>query len=133
MPLFKRKKSGRVAIIRVDGVISDSEKDSTRTKIIKNLNTAYKQQVKAIVLRINSPGGTVGASQELFAAIRKVREKGIPVVASMSDIAASGGVYIALAADKIVANPGTITGSIGVIISSPNAAELLQKVGVGAN
>src|SRR5579871_4091058 len=117
MAFLKRKKAGQVAIVRVDGVISDSEKDSARTKIIKNLNTAYKQQVKAIVLRINSPGGTVGASQELYAAISKVRERGIPVVASMSDVAASGGVYIALAADKIVANPGTITGSIGVIIT----------------
>src|SRR5882724_3613486 len=129
MALFK-KKTERVAIVRVDGVISDSETDSTRTKIIKNLNKAYKAEVKAVVLRINSPGGTVGASQELHAAILKLREKGIPVVASMSDVAASGGVYIAIAADKIVANPGTITGSIGVIISSANAHLLMQKVGV---
>jgi len=133
MSLFRRKKSDHVAIIRVDGLISDSEKDSARTKTIKNLNVAYKQQVRAIVLRINSPGGTVGASQELHAAILKVREKGIPVIASMSDVAASGGVYIALAAEKIVANPGTITGSIGVIMMSPNAQELLQRVGLSAN
>ena len=121
-----------MAIVRVEGVISDADEQSARTKIIKSLNKAYREQVKAVVLRINSPGGTVGASQELHAAVLKLREKGIPVVASMGDVAASGGVYIALAADKIVANPGTITGSIGVIIRTANAQELFHKVGVSA-
>ena len=130
MAFFNRKKPNHVAIVRIDGVITDSEADSTRTKVIKNLNKAYKAGVKAVVLRINSPGGTVGASQELHAAILKLRDKGIPVVASMSDIAASGGVYIAIAANKIVANPGTITGSIGVIIATANAHQLMEKVGV---
>lgn len=132
MRLFGKKRAGAVAIIQVEGVISDSSDNSLRTKVVKCVNKAYKAQVKAVVLRINSPGGTVGASQELYAAFLKLREKGIPVVASMSDVAASGGVYLALAAEKIVANPGTVTGSIGVIIRSANAQALFHKVGVSA-
>ncbi|NQE04576.1 hypothetical protein C5S32_01780 [ANME-1 cluster archaeon GoMg1] len=89
--------------------------------------------VKAIILRINSPGGSAAASQELHAEVCKAREKGKIVVASMSDVATSGGYYVACGADKIVANPGTITGSIGVIFSQLQYSELLERYGIRAN
>jgi protease-4 len=83
------------------------------------------------VLRIDSPGGTVVAAQEIFAAVNRLREeKAKVVVVSMADIAASGGYYIACAADRILANPGTITGSIGVIMEFPNMQELFGKIGL---
>src|SRR5207237_9759453 len=86
--------------------------------------------VKAVVSRINSPGGVVGPTQELHAAIMRLREAGKPVVASLGAVAASGGYYVAVAADKIYANPGTLTGSIGVIIRLANLDALMKKVGV---
>lgn len=86
--------------------------------------------VKALVLDINSPGGSVGAVQELYSQIQRVRkEKNIPVVCLFGDVAASGGYYIAAACDKIVAHPGTLTGSIGVIFSVSNLEGLFQKIG----
>jgi protease-4 len=81
-------------------------------------------------MRINSPGGVVGPTQELHQALMRVREAGKPVVASLSSIAASGGYYTAVAADRIYANPGTLTGSIGVIMQMANVADLFKKVGV---
>ena len=86
--------------------------------------------MRAVVLRLDSPGGGVGASQEIYEAVRKVRDADKPVIASMGGVAASGAYYIACAADSIVANPGTLTGSIGVIMSFPNTEELFKKVGV---
>ncbi|MFN3660079.1 MAG: signal peptide peptidase SppA, partial [Brevinematales bacterium] len=87
----------------------------------------------AIILRINSPGGTVGATQELYFAIQRAREKGKVVVASFGDIAASGGYYIATACDAIVSLPGTLTGSVGVIMQGFQYQKLLQKIGVKAS
>ncbi|HEX6209621.1 MAG TPA: signal peptide peptidase SppA [Methylomirabilota bacterium] len=90
-------------------------------------------KVRALVVRINSPGGTVTASDIMFREIDAFkRSRGIPVVASMMDVAASGGYYVALAADTIVAHPTTVTGSIGVIMISLNAEGLMQKVGLAA-
>lgn len=89
--------------------------------------------VKAVILRINSPGGTVAATQEVFNQVKKIREKGKLVTVSMGDIAASGAYYIACAADYIVANPGTLTGSIGVIMAGLDLSELFKKFGVGYN
>lgn len=89
-------------------------------------------QVKAILLRINSPGGTIGAVEEIDRALQRARERDIPLVASMADVAASGGYYVAASCDKIFANAGTLTGSIGVIFSVLNAAELMDKIGLGA-
>src|SRR5207253_10256476 len=86
--------------------------------------------VRAVVIRINSPGGVVGPTQEVHQAIRRLREAGKPVVASLGSIAASGGYYIAVAADQIYANPGTLTGSIGVIMQMANLENLMKKVGV---
>ena len=81
-------------------------------------------------MRIDSPGGTVGDSQEIYSALKRLKEKGCKVIASFGNISASGGVYIGVASDKIVANPGTITGSIGVIIRGNNLSELLNKIGI---
>ena len=91
------------------------------------------KRVKAVVLRINSPGGTIGASQEIYQEILNLKNNGIPIVASMADIAASGGYYVASATDVIYANPGSLTGSIGVIAGSINLVELFRKAGISFN
>jgi protease-4 len=116
--------SGKVGVVEVKGVINDSE------DVVEALKTFEKSPgVKAIVVRIESPGGGVAPSQEIYQAIREVRESK-PVIASMGGVAASGGYYIASACDTIVANPGTLTGSIGVIMELGNVEGLLQKLGV---
>lgn len=88
------------------------------------------KSIKGVILRINSPGGTIGAVQEITSEIERLREEGKPVVASILDIAASGGYYIAAACDKIVANSGSIVGSIGVIFVSPDLSGLFEKLGI---
>lgn len=115
----------KVAIIDVVGVISNSE------DVIRQLKR-YTQDssVPSIVLNIDSPGGGIAPSQEIFEEIKKAKGKGKKVVASMSSMAASGGYYIACAADTIVANPGSITGSIGVIFEFPVAEKLFKKIGL---
>ncbi len=95
---------------------------------LKNART--DSNVCGVVLRINSPGGTVAATQEIYHEILKLREAGRPVTVSMADVAASGGYYISCAADKIYANGGTMTGSIGVIISLPSLKGLFEHVGI---
>jgi protease-4 len=104
-------------------------------RVREELNKAAKdRRVKALLLRVNSPGGTVTGSDILFREIELYKGKtGVPVVAVMMDVAASGGYYVALAADTIVAHPTTVTGSIGVIMVSANAEGLMQKLGVAAN
>lgn len=86
--------------------------------------------IRALVVRIESPGGGVAASQEIYEALKTVKYNGTPVIASMGGIAASGGYYVACGADSIFANPGTLTGSIGVIMNFPMARELMRKVGL---
>jgi protease-4 len=115
-----------VAIVRVEGPIMDS------SQTIEELEAfAENPLVKAIVLRIDSPGGGVAPSQEIYNAVKRVRkEHNKTVVASMGTVAASGGYYIAVATDRILANPGTLTGSIGVIMQMANFQELLEKIGV---
>ena len=116
----------KVAVVRIEGVILDS-----RDTIEELRRYRDNPSVKAIVLRIDSPGGAVVPSQEIFAEVRKTRAEGkIKLVTSMGNVAASGGYYIAAATDKIVANPGTLTGSIGVIMELANVKGLLEKVGV---
>lgn len=116
----------RIALIRIEGVILDAKDTVADLK-----RFADSSSVKAIVLRIDSPGGGVVPSQEIHDAVERVRTKqNKPVVASMGTVAASGGYYIAAAADRIVANPGTLTGSIGVIMELVNLEGLLEKVGV---
>jgi protease-4 len=89
--------------------------------------------IKAVILRINSPGGTVAATQEVYNEVKRLREKGKIVTVSMGDIAASGAYYISSAADYIVANPGSIVGSIGVITAGLDLSELFKKIGIGYN
>ncbi len=94
---------------------------------------AADDSVKAVVLRVDSPGGAVTGSETIWREVQRVREGGKPVVASMGGVAASGGYYIAMAADKIVANPGTVTGSIGVVTGKLVARELKDRLGVGSD
>ncbi len=116
----------RIAVIRIEGVIMDSQVTVGELK-----RFSENPSVKAIVLRIDSPGGGVVPSQEIYDAVRQVRSKtSKTVIASMGNVAASGGYYIAAATDRIVANPGTLTGSIGVIMETANVEGLLQKIGV---
>ncbi|MBI4849108.1 MAG: signal peptide peptidase SppA [Nitrospirae bacterium] len=114
----------KVALVRVTGVILDS------SDVIEELKEHSKDSsVKAIVLRIDSPGGAVAPSQEIYEEIKKIKEKK-KVIVSMGTVAASGGYYISAPADRIVANAGTLTGSIGVIMEIPNISGLMQKIGV---
>jgi protease-4 len=115
----------RVAIVELEGIILDVE------DIVRDLKSHRDNpMVRAVVLRINSPGGVVGPTQELVRAVQRLREAGKPVVASLGAVAASGGYYVAVAADSIYANPGTLTGSIGVIMQMANLENLMKKVGV---
>ncbi|HEU4390764.1 MAG TPA: signal peptide peptidase SppA [Blastocatellia bacterium] len=124
-------RNNRVAVVRVEGIISDSDGfGASRMRVIQQLKIADQKRARAVVVRVNSPGGTVAACQEIFTSIDRLKRRGIPVVASLGDVAASGGVYVAMAADEIVTNPGTVTGSIGVIIRSSNLSDLYRRVGV---
>ena len=116
----------RVALIRIEGVILDAQATITELK-----HYSENPLVKAIVLRIDSPGGGVVPSQEIHDAVKRVKNKSNKaVIASMGTVAASGGYYIAAATDRIIANPGTLTGSIGVIMEMANFEGLMKKVGV---
>jgi protease IV len=115
----------KVAVIELVGTIYDSR------RIVEQFEAFGDQKsIKAILFRIDSPGGLVAPSQEIYEAVRRVRDKGKPVVVSMGTLAASGGYYVACGADTIVANPGTTTGSIGVIAEFVNMRDLLGKIGV---
>ncbi len=130
-----QSKKNAVAVIPLYGAISQGssghswERGSQQiARRIKNM--AAKKEVKAIVLDINSPGGTVGAVQEIYSAILKAKaETKKPFIARFGEVSASGGYYVAAACDQIMAHPGTITGSIGVIFSVGNFEGLMKKVG----
>lgn len=123
-PEEKALRGEKVAVIEINGAILDARPALESLKHFRE-----ETAVKAIVLRIDSPGGGVGASQEIYAEVLKTRALK-PVVASMGGVAASGGYYIAAAADGIVANPGTVTGSIGVIMGYTNFRELIDRIGL---
>ncbi|MCB2145867.1 MAG: signal peptide peptidase SppA [Deltaproteobacteria bacterium] len=113
-----------VGVVEIEGAIADAR------DTIENIRRFREDEdIKAIVIRIDSPGGAVGPSQEIYREIRKTVETK-KVVASMGAVAASGGYYVACATDGIVANPGTITGSIGVIMGYTNFRQLLDKIGM---
>jgi len=114
----------RVALIRIEGMIIDSKDTIDEIK-----EYAKDPSIKAIILRINSPGGAVAPAQEIYEEVRKavIKKK---VVVSMGSVAASGGYYIASPATRIIANPGTLTGSIGVIMEIPNIEGLMSKLGI---
>jgi len=114
----------KIAIVEIKGVITQS------SGIIEEINEYQEDEgVKAIILRIDSPGGGVGPAQEIHREILKVKSKK-KVITSMGSVAASGGYYIACASDLIIANPGTITGSIGVLMEFANIEELFKKIGI---
>ena len=115
---------GNIGVVEVTGPILSSK------KIIKDLKEFMDDDaIKAIIVRVDSPGGGIGPSQEIFRGINKAK-KVKKVVTSMGALAASGGYYAAAGADKIMANPGTLTGSIGVILSYTNYQEVLNKIGL---
>ncbi|MGE5175254.1 MAG: signal peptide peptidase SppA [Hyphomicrobiales bacterium] len=117
--------TSRVGLVEITGGIEDP------APTVEQLDRMERDSsVRAVVVRLDSPGGGVAASQEIYEAIRKLRDEGKPVVASMGGVAASGAYYVSCAADSIVADPGTLTGSIGVIMSFPNTEELFRKVGL---
>ncbi|MDL1890412.1 signal peptide peptidase SppA, partial [Nitrospirales bacterium NOB] len=116
----------KVAVIRIEGVILDAQ-----TTVGDLKQYSENPLVKAIVLRIDSPGGGVVPSQEIHDAVKRVKNKSNKaIIASMGTVAASGGYYIAAATDRIIANPGTLTGRIGVIMETANLEGLLKKIGV---
>ena len=115
----------RVAVVELEGIILEVD------DILRDLKSHRDNPlVRAVVVRINSPGGVVAPTQELYRSLQRMREAGKPVVASLGAVAASGGYYVAVAADSIYANPGTLTGSIGVVMQMANVETLMKKVGV---
>lgn len=116
--------SNKIGVIPINGVIRDADAITEQLIAFRN-----DKQIKAIILRINSPGGGVGPSQEIYSETRRTT-KTKKVVASLGSVAASGGYYVASAADSVVANPGTLTGSIGVLMEFVRFEELLKKIGV---
>lgn len=120
-----KEKRPHLTVLKVEGPIMGSE------KLMESINRIdHDAACKGILLRVDSPGGAVGASQELLSALKAVKAKGKPIVVSQGNVAASGGYYVSLAGDKIFANAGTLTGSIGVLMQYPEAVKLLDKVGV---
>jgi len=116
--------TNKIGVVPINGIIRDAD-----TIIEQMIAFRNDRQIKAIILRIDSPGGGVGPSQEIYSETRRTsRTK--KVVASLGSVAASGGYYVASAADSIVANPGTLTGSIGVLMEFVRFEELLKKIGV---
>lgn len=122
----------KVAVVEVEGIIGAEATRGLDTDGVIRVLGEYRDDpaVRAVVLRINSPGGVVAPTQEIFTAVRRLREAKKPVVASLGSVAASGGYYVAVAADRIYASPGTLTGSIGVVMQLANLEGLLKKVGV---
>jgi protease-4 len=113
-----------IGVLQIEGTIDDSQSVLSELKRFKEA-----PWIKAIVVRIDTPGGAVAPTQEIFEAIQKTRAKK-PMIASLGSMATSGGYYIASACEKIIANPGTLTGSIGVIMQVNNVEELRKKIGV---
>ena len=128
----KNKATDKVAVLYAEGAISDSGKDGiVEGKMLKQIKKIHKDDdVKAVVFRVNSPGGSADASEQIWHAVRTLQAKGLPVVVSMGDYAASGGYYISCSADYIYAEPTTLTGSIGIFGTVPNASKLMDKIGL---
>ena len=117
--------NGTIALVEVSGAIMDSK------DIVRQISKYRRDDdIKAIILRIDSPGGAVGPSQEIYDEVLRVRADNKKIYASMGSVAASGGYYIAVAADRVFANPGTLTGSIGVIMAFSSAEKLMEKIGL---
>ena len=123
---LRRLRRKRIARICLEGPIAGG----ARKRVLKAIRQVEEQKFPVLLLRIDSPGGTVGDSQEIHQALMRLRQKGCQIVASYGNISASGGVYVGSAANRVVANPGTITGSIGVILRGNNLEKLLKRLGV---
>ncbi|MBR4704663.1 MAG: signal peptide peptidase SppA [Paludibacteraceae bacterium] len=128
----KSKAKDKVAVLYLEGTITDDSGDGIVGKdVVKTIKKIRKNKdVKALVLRVNSPGGSADASEQIWHAIQNVKADSIPVVVSMGDYAASGGYYISCGADYIYAEPTTLTGSIGIFGTIPNYGKLRNKVGI---
>ena len=124
----KRKTPFSIPVVNVRGAISTSGRGASIVALEKVLDRIEQEKPKAVIVRINSPGGTVGASQALYAQFRRMSANGTKVVALMEDVAASGGLYIAMGADRVIAHAGTVTGSIGVIMQTFEIAEILKDL-----
>lgn len=131
------KQEPGIAWIKVRGVIAESNESGPfsgsngASAVAKKIRQAAENEnVKAIVVDINSPGGTVASVQNIYSELNAAKQKGKKIVSLFRDVAASGGFYIAMASDKIIAEPGTITGSVGVIMQTSNVQGLLEKIGV---
>ena len=126
------KAKDKVAVVYLEGTITEEDGDGIVAKeVIKTLKKIRKDDdVKALVLRVNSPGGSADASEQIWHAIQNIKADSIPVVVSMGDYAASGGYYISCGADYIFAEPTTITGSIGIFGTIPDASKLRDKIGL---
>lgn len=120
-----RGSGDKIAVVEINDVIITSEKPVEQIKKFRD-----DKSIKAIILRINSPGGGVAASQEIYDEVKRTRDSGKLIVVSMGSIAASGGYYIAVGSSLIVANPGTLTGSIGVIMQFISLKEMAEKLGI---
>jgi len=119
--------NSKVGVVKIEGFIGDTH------DVVEQMNQFGKDDsIKAVILRIDSPGGGVASSQEIYQAVNELKKKK-KVVASMGSVAASGGYMVACATDKIVANPGTLTGSISAVMHFANVEELLKKVGLKAS
>jgi protease-4 len=117
--------NSEIALVHVNGMLMDS------TKIVRQLSKYRRDpKIKAIIVRIDSPGGAVAPAQEIYDEINKIKDANKIVYASLGSVAASGGYYIACAANYVIANPGTLTGSIGAIMAFNNIEELAKKIGV---
>lgn len=129
----KAKSKNRIAVLYAEGNIqADAANDGiTAKETIKQIKAITKdEEVKAVVFRVNSPGGSADASEEIWHGVKTLQAKGLPVVVSMGDYAASGGYYISCAADYIYAEPTTLTGSIGIFGTVPNIKKLREKIGL---
>ena len=128
----KNKATDKVAVLYAEGAIYDSGKEGiVEGKILKQIKKIHdNEDVKAVVFRVNSPGGSADASEQIWHAVRTLQAKGLSVVVSMGDYAASGGYYISCSADYIYAEPTTLTGSIGIFGTVPNFSKLMDKVGL---
>ena len=126
------KSKNEIAIVYAEGGIVDEGRDGIiGKKMVKTLNSLLdKKEVKAVVFRVNSPGGSANASEQIWHAVTMLQSKGLPVVVSMGDYAASGGYYISCAADYIFAEPITLTGSIGIFGTIPSVNKLRTKIGL---
>lgn len=117
-----------MGLVKISGALMDP------TEVLKQMREhTQNKNCRGIMLRVDSPGGAVGAAQEINAMLLSLRKEDFPVVASFGNVSASGGVYATASASHIFANPGTVTGSIGVITQFPNAQKLLEKVGIEMN